>query len=133
MLYNFFKSKLNYLIIIVAASGKSEKEWELVLLNTLSIVLEECSINKHWCLTLVGKMFDELTKTYERTKILNAEMFLIIKIISQVAVYYDAEELILTKKLLNFIFQSLLNMSYENSRVSNILITQYIILHYWCL
>lgn len=103
---------------ILAASEKSEKEWEVVLLSTLSIVLEECTVNKHWCLVLVEKMFDELIKTSENTKILTSEMFLIIKIISHVAAYFDTEELSLTKKLLHFIFQSLLKMAFENSCVS---------------
>lgn len=67
-------------------------------------------------------MFDELIKTCENTKILTSDMFLIIKIISHVAAYYDAEELALTKKLLHFIFQSLLKMSFENSHVSLIYI-----------
>jgi len=88
------------------------------MLNTLSIILEEYTVNKHWCLALVGKMFDELKKTCETTKILTSEMFLIVKIISHVAAYYDTEDLSLTKKLLHFIFQSLLKMSFENSHVS---------------
>lgn len=106
------------MIFTTATTERSEKEWEVVLLSTLSIILEECTINKHWCLTLVGKMFDELIKTCENTKVLTSEMFLIIKIISHVAAYYDTEELTLTKKLLNFIFQSLMKMSFGNSNVS---------------
>jgi hypothetical protein len=89
-----------------------------VLLNTLSIVLEECIIDRRWSLKLAEKMFDELVKTYEVTKIFTSEMFLIIKMISYFAAYFDAEELSLTKNLLNFIFQSLLRMSFEKSQVS---------------
>lgn len=87
-------------------------------MSTLSYVLKEESVNKQWCLQLAEKMFEELKKTCENTKILTSEMFLIIKILSNVAAYYDSEELLFTKKLLDFIFQSLLKMSYENSKVS---------------
>lgn len=96
-------------------------------MNTLSIVLEECKIDKHWSLDLAGKMFDELIKTCESTKIYTSEMFLIIKIISHVAAYFDAEDLSLTKKLLNFIFHSLLRHSFEKSRVSEIYVKFYLI------
>lgn len=89
-----------------------------MLLNTLSIVLEKCTIDRQWSLALAGKMFDELIKTCEHTKTYNPEMFLIIKIISHVAAYFDIEDLSLTKNLLNFIFQSLLRMSFEKSLVS---------------
>lgn len=87
-------------------------------MSTLSIVLDECTVNKQWYLSLAGKMFDELVKTSERTKTFTPEIFLIIKLISHVAAHFDVEELTLTKNLLNFIFQSLLKMSYENSHVS---------------
>lgn len=63
-------------------------------------------------------MFDELIKTCEHTKILTSEILLIIKILSHVAAYFDTGELTLTKRLLHFIFQSLLKMSFENVRVS---------------
>lgn len=116
-----------YFIFIIASTEKNKKEWETILLNTLSIVLEEGSLNKQWCLELAEKMFEELKKTCENTKILTSEMFLIIKIISNVAASYDSEELLLTKKLLNFIFQSLLKMSYENSKVSVIYLLKLII------
>lgn len=89
-----------------------------MLLNTLCIVLKECTIDRHWSLTLAGKMFDELVKTYEVTKLFTSEMFLIIKIVSHFAAYFDAEELSLTKNILHFIFQSLLRMSFEKSQVS---------------
>lgn len=104
--------------MLLAASEKDKKEWEVVLLSTLSIMLEECTVNKQWYLSLAVKMFDELIKICERTKTFTPEMFLIIKIISHVAAHVDVEELALTKNLLNFIFQSLLKMSYENSHVS---------------
>lgn len=103
---------------VSATSEKSDKEWELVLLNTLNIILEQRIVNKHWCLALAGNMFDELIKTSERTKVFTSEMFLITKIISHVAAHFDVKEFNLTKKLLHFIFQSLLNMSFENSQVS---------------
>lgn len=114
--------KILYSNCILASSQRSGKEWEVVLLSTLSVILEECSINKHWCLALAVKMFDELIKSCENTKILTSDTFLIIKIISHVAAYFDGEELTLTKKLLHFIFQSLLKMSFENSQVSLIYI-----------
>lgn len=80
--------------------------------------MEECSINKQWCLEIAEKMFEELKKICENTKVLTSELFLIIKIVSHVATFYDIEELSLTKKLLQFIFQSLLKMSFESSQVS---------------
>lgn len=46
------------------------------------------------------------------------DMFLMVKIISYIAAYFDSDELLLTKKLLYFIFQTLLKMSFENSHVS---------------
>lgn len=107
-----------YLIFIKATSENNNKEWEVVLLSTLSIILEESTVNKHWCLTLVGNMFDDLIKIWDQTKILTSEMFLMVKIISYVAAFYDVDELTLTKKLLHFIFQSLLKMSFENTHVS---------------
>lgn len=63
-------------------------------------------------------MFDELIENYENSKTFAPETFIIIKIISLVSTYIDSEELPLTKKILNFIFQSLSKMSYENSHVS---------------
>ncbi|XP_060857162.1 maestro heat-like repeat-containing protein family member 1 isoform X1 [Metopolophium dirhodum] len=98
-----------------SASEKSEKDWEVVLLSRLSIILDECTLNKHWCLALVGQLFDELIKNSENTKIFSSDMFLMVKIISYVAAYFDSEELSLTKKLLYFIFQTLLKTSFENS------------------
>jgi len=115
------------LFFIIASTEKNKNEWETILLSTLNIVLEEGSVNKQWCLELAEKTFEELKKTCENTKILTSEMFLIIKIISNVAASYDSEELSLTKKLLNFIFQSLLKMSYENSKVSVICLLKLII------
>jgi len=88
------------------------------LLSRLSIILDECTLNKHWCLALVGQLFDELIKNSENTKIFSSDMFLMVKIISYVAAYFDSEELSLTKKLLYFIFQTLLKTSFENSHVS---------------
>lgn len=87
-------------------------------MNTLSIILEECTIDKHWCFEIFGTMFDELIENYENSKTFAPETFIIIKIISLVSTYIDSEELHLTKKILNFIFQSLSKMSYENSHVS---------------
>lgn len=63
-------------------------------------------------------MFEELKKNCENTKTFISEMFLIIKIISHVAAHYDSEEFAFTKNLLNYIFQSLLKMSFENTQVS---------------
>lgn len=103
---------------IAAATEKSKKEWEVILLSTLSIVLEECSINKQWCLELADKMFEELKKICDNTKPFTSEIFLILKIISYVAAHYDSEEFTFTKNLLSFIFQSLLKMSFENTEVS---------------
>jgi len=88
------------------------------LLSRLSIILDECTLNKHWCLALVEQLFDELIKNSENTKIFSSDMFLMVKIISYVAAYFDSEELSLTKKLLYFIFQTLLKTSFENSHVS---------------
>lgn len=87
-------------------------------MSTLRIILKEGTIDKQWCLQLAEQMFDNLTKTCEHTKILAPEMFLIIKIISYVTASYDADELSLTKKLLHFIFQSLLKMPFGDSHVS---------------
>lgn len=103
---------------IAAATEKSKKEWEVILLSTLSIILEECSINKLWCLELADKMFEELKKICDSMKTFTSEIFLIIKIISHVAAHYDSEEFTFTKNLLNFIFQFLLKMSFENTEVS---------------
>lgn len=106
------------LIFNVAQTEKNAKEWEVVLLSTLKIILEECTVNKHWCLALVENMFDEFMKSCENTKILTSELFLMIKLISYVAAFSDTDELSLTKKLLHFIFQSFLKISFENSQVS---------------
>lgn len=111
-----------YNVLFSAASEKSEKEWEIILLSTLSIILDECTLNKHWCLALAGQLFDELLKASENTKIFSSDMFLMVKIISYIAAYFDSEELSLTKKLLYFIFQTLLKMSFQNSHVSLIFI-----------
>lgn len=107
-----------YLFFNKATTENNSKEWEIVLLSTLSIILEESTLNKQWCLILAGSMFDELIKIWEQTKIITSEMFLMVKIISYVAAFYDIEELTLTKKLLHFIFQSLLKMSFDNTHVS---------------
>lgn len=111
---------------ISAATEKSKKEWEVILLNTLSIVLEECSVNKQWCLKLADIMFEELKKICDSTKMFTSEIFLIIKIISHVAAHYDLEEFTLTKNLLNFIFHFLLKMSFENTEVSEIYLQSFI-------
>lgn len=111
---------------ISAATEKSKKEWEVILLNTLSIVLEECSVNKQWCLELADIMFEELKKICDSTKMFTSEIFLIIKIISHVAAHYDLEEFTLTKNLLNFIFHFLLKMSFENTEVSEIYLQSFI-------
>lgn len=63
-------------------------------------------------------MFDALIENCENSKTLPSETFIVIKIISQVSIYIDSDELPLTKKILSFIFQSLLKTSYENSYVS---------------
>lgn len=110
--------KILYWNCTLAINEKTDREWEVVLLSTLNVILEESSVNKHWCLALAVKMFDELIKTCENTKTLTSDIFLIIKIISHVAAYFDAEELTLTKRILHFIFQSLLKMSFEYSQVS---------------
>lgn len=107
------------MICVIAKSEKSEKEWEVVMLNTLSIILKEGIINKRRCMALAEIMFDELMRICENTKALIPEMFLIVKIISHVAAYYDTDELILTKKLLNFIFQSLIKTSFGKCHVSD--------------
>lgn len=86
-------------------------------MNTLSIILEECTINKQWCFEIFGTMLDELIENCENSKTSLPETFIIIKIISLISTYIDSEELPLTKKLLNFIFQSL-SKKYENSHVS---------------
>lgn len=102
----------------LTATNKSDKEWEVVLLSTINTILDEYLINRYWCLSLVAKLFDDLLKSCEHTKMLTQEMFVILKIIAYVAAYFDVEELFLTKKLLSFIFQSLLKISFENSQVS---------------
>ncbi|XP_050527458.1 maestro heat-like repeat-containing protein family member 1 isoform X2 [Daktulosphaira vitifoliae] len=93
----------------------NDKEWEIISLSTLSIILEEEKIDKHWCLQLTEKILEDLLKMCENTKMLSSYEFFIIKIISKVSAYYDSRELTLTKKLLNLIFHSLSKMAFENT------------------
>ncbi|XP_050426216.1 maestro heat-like repeat-containing protein family member 1 [Adelges cooleyi] len=98
-----------------AAPENGQKQWEAVLLNTLTIALEEGNVDKYWCFHLTEKVLDELGKTCDHAKTLTADMFLIIKVVAKVAVYFDNRELSLTKKLMHLIFQSLARMAFDNS------------------
>ncbi|VVC45111.1 Armadillo-type fold,Armadillo-like helical [Cinara cedri] len=104
------------------STNKTETEWEILLLDTVNTILKEYSMNKKWCLALAENLFEDLLISSEHIKF-TQDMFLLLNLVAYVAAYYEIDNLYLTKRLLGFIFHSLLKMSFENTQEFNKTIT----------